>query len=93
MKFGLIFKPINELRIGFAVHTPTWYQMTDTYYATMDYRYTPSDSRFAENASTSKDYPMTNDGYESWNDYDMRTPWRMMVGVAGVIGGQGYSQS
>ena len=89
VKFGLIFKPINELRIGFAVHTPTWYQMTDTYYATMDYRYTPSDSRFAENASTSKDYPMTNDGYESWNDYDMRTPWRMMVGVAGVIGGQG----
>ena len=29
LKLGVIVKPINELRFGFAVHTPTWYSMTD----------------------------------------------------------------
>lgn len=30
-KFGVIFKPIEDLRIGLAYHTPTGYQLTDDY--------------------------------------------------------------
>lgn len=91
LKLGVIVKPINELRFGFAVHTPTWYSMTDTYWGTVAYRYTPQDQNsFYDNMTDRQNpAPETNDGYDSWNDYNMRTPWRMMFGVAGVIGGQG----
>lgn len=30
-KFGIIYKPTEQARIGLAFHTPTWYQLTDTY--------------------------------------------------------------
>lgn len=30
-KFGVIFKPIEDLRLGLAYHTPTSYQLTDNY--------------------------------------------------------------
>lgn len=30
-KFGAIFKPVSQFRLGLAVHTPTFYQLTDTY--------------------------------------------------------------
>ena len=86
-KFGVILKPINELRIGLAVHTPTWYQMTDTYWGAMDYNYMPSDNSIY--TSSLNGYVMTDEGYTGTFDYNMRTPWRMMVGVAGVIGKQG----
>lgn len=84
IKLGVIVKPINQLRIGFAFHTPTWYKMTDTYWGDIDYRYTPDDNTYAVNASNGYG-PLTNDG-SSWNDYNLRTPWRMMFGIAGVIG-------
>lgn len=89
IKFGLIVKPIPEFRIGFAVHTPTWYKMTDSYWGGVDYVYTPYSPNFNVNRPDASDPNLyiTNDG-ESWHDYNMRTPWRMMVGVAGVIGGQ-----
>lgn len=30
-KFGVIFKPVEDIRIGLTYHTPTAYQLTDTY--------------------------------------------------------------
>lgn len=36
VKAGVIVKPINELRIGVAYHSPTWYNMTDYYYSQID---------------------------------------------------------
>jgi hypothetical protein len=86
VKFGMIFKPINEFRLGIAVHTPTWYNMTDTYWGGIGYSYQPTDNSSYKSMS---DFVDTNDGYDSWYDYKMRTPWRLMVGAAGVIGGQG----
>lgn len=87
VKLGLIFRPINELRLGVAFHTPTWYNMTDTYSGNVSYRYLPSSDRIYEPEISGTEY--TNDGRESGNDYHLRTPWRLMVGAAGVIGTQG----
>lgn len=94
VKLGVIVKPINELRIGFAVHTPTWYQMTDSYWGALGYDYRPTGayaSDYNDNftGSGGNNVPETNYGITSYNDYNMRTPWRIMAGVAGVIGGQG----
>ncbi|MCM1092947.1 MAG: outer membrane protein transport protein [Lachnospiraceae bacterium] len=86
-KFGVIVKPINELRLGFAVHTPTWYQMTDTYWGAIDYNYMPSDN--SAYASSLNGSVITDEGYTASFDYNMRSPWRMMFGIAGVIGKQG----
>ena len=32
-KLGVIYKPVEYVRLGLAVHTPTFYQLTDTYNA------------------------------------------------------------
>ncbi len=32
-KLGVIYKPVEYVRLGLAVHTPTFYQLTDTYSA------------------------------------------------------------
>lgn len=91
MKFGLILKPINEFRIGIAVHTPTWYSMTDTYWGAIDYNMLPNNGLLAPNGEHYKneaDNVVANDSYDNFHDYHLRTPWRIMVGAAGVIGGK-----
>lgn len=79
MKLGVILKPINELRIGLAVHTPTWYSMSSTYYAAMDFDYSSDISGYSE----------TNGGYDGYHEYNYHTPWKVIASVAGVIGGRG----
>lgn len=76
VKFGLIFKPVNELRIGFAIHSPTYYSMRTSYNADLAFG--------ASSGFKASDY--TNDAHYDWN---LKTPWRMMFGLAGVIGGRG----
>lgn len=82
LKVGLIFKPVNELRIGVAFHTPTWYTFTSNGYGEVDYSY------FNPNQDESKTNPMA--GYEYTDNaiynFRMTSPWKLMVGVAGVIG-------
>jgi len=76
LKLGLIFKPINEFRLGLAVHTPTWYSLHTQYRADLDFG--------ADNGVQASDY--TDYALYDWN---LRSPWRLMVGAAGVIGGRG----
>lgn len=76
LKLGVIIKPIQEFRIGLAVHTPTWYSLTTTYQGSVLY----GDSYGA------KADEITNTARYDWN---MRSPWRLMAGVAAVIGGRG----
>lgn len=82
LKLGLIFKPVNELRIGLAFHTPTWYNVTTTYDAEVDYSYfNPADDQVEGNPLSGNEY--TEVGAYDWK---MRTPWRVLTGIAGVIG-------
>ena len=34
-KFGIIYKPINEIRLGASIHTPTFYDLHDFYHTEM----------------------------------------------------------
>jgi hypothetical protein len=72
-KFGVIIKPIEWLRIGAAIHTPTWYNMTDVYRSSMR-------SSFANGSSYSYDSP---DGSYT---YDLKTPFRA-IGSLGILFG------
>ena len=81
-KLGLIFKPINDLRIGVAFHTPTWYSMSSAGYGEVDYSYyNPAAQQGRDNPFTGYDY--TEDSYYNFH---MTAPWRFMIGVAGVLG-------
>lgn len=80
IKLGIIYKPINELRIGVAFHTPTWYNLSTTAYADGEYKYSYSDRPEWNN---NKDYIDTPDDYYNFR---LTSPWKVMVGVAGVIG-------
>lgn len=74
-QLGVIVKPIQELRFGIAFHTPTWYNITETF-----------------SAGTSMNYygqllnAYTNNNNPGSNTVNFRTPWKLMVSAAGVIG-------
>lgn len=77
-RLGVIVKPIQELRLGLAFHTPTYYNLNETYYDThLDYDYpfpTKDNSTWA------------NDGYSAGNSFNFSAPWRVIASMAGVIG-------
>ena len=79
-KFGLIWKPVQALRIGAAFHTPTYYDMRDTYLVSANLL-AYEDNNLLYRASKS-----SNDGYNYSGTYTIKTPWHFMGSVAGVIG-------
>ena len=78
IKFGLIVRPIEALRIGVAVHTPTWLRLSHQGYGEVDANYTPDKSQKTTEISE----------YTDEYDYSSRlnTPWRFMIGASTVIG-------
>lgn len=80
-KVGVIVKPINELRIGLAVHTPTYYNIQQEGMAVVDYdingQYYPDGY-----------YAKTDYGYSDYFEWKSRTPWRLIASAAGVIDGR-----
>lgn len=71
VKAGVILKPIQELRIGVAYHSPTWYNMTDSYTALM--------SNGNKVVSSREEVGVT------YTDYKFRTPDKWVFSLAGVI--------
>lgn len=84
VKFGLIFKPVQEFRLGIAVHTPTWYDMKQSANAELDYSF------FDPNQAEGRLNPYRGNEYteESYYDFRLRTPWKLLIGGALVIGNQ-----
>ena len=79
LKLGLIYRPINEFRVGISYHSPTWYTMTDIYSAEIE--------------DNVKDY-ISDVDYKSSvtysgkprNDYNFKTPDKWTISAAGVLG-------
>lgn len=75
VKVGAIIKPINELRIGVAYHSPTWYEMTDYHYGDLYSSLNPNNNGLTQ---TPDEYART--------DYDFKTPDKWIFSLAGIIG-------
>lgn len=75
-KLGVILKPIQELRIGVAFHTPTWMNLSETFGGDVNYAYGNGENGQA----------LTNQGRYGYNDLCFRTPWKFLGSIAGVIG-------
>jgi len=81
-KFGLIYRIFNWLRIGAAVHSPTWFSLTDNYSSLVTATYSGVSSEYPQGtySGTPDGNPMTG----SYN-YTLITPMRAMGGVAVVL--------
>jgi hypothetical protein len=78
VKIGAIYKPIEQLRLGIAFHTPTFYNLNDSYDSEMKSSITYSDG-FTENLTAIPDKPGV-------YDYHLETPMRTILSGAYVIG-------
>ena len=77
-RFGLIFKPVHEFRIGISYHTPTRFALRETFEAEIEHN---MDSYIANPSG----YNVIFSGRFS-NEYDLRTPDRWVFSVAGILG-------
>lgn len=89
VKVGVIYRPINALRLGLSYHSPTWYNMTDRFEAQIDEDVTEyvnkQTGEYADNYI--KDYkPGTTFSGEKRFDYDFKTPDKWTASAALVLG-------
>lgn len=79
-KIGIIFKPVNELRLGASLHTPTFYNLHD-FFKTSMYSNAADEEGVMGNFEANSPY--------SDYDYDLETPMRATLSAAYVIGKKG----
>ena len=82
-KLGVILRPFEEspFRLGLAVHTPTWYELTEAYNATLSSDILAFDSPYSETLSEN-----LGPDYTTY-DYCMQTPWKFNVSAGTTLGG------
>ena len=82
-KLGVIFRPIEDspFRLGLAIHTPTWYELTESYNASLSSDILAYESPYSQTLSDNLDY-----NYLSY-DYRMITPWKFNVSAGTTLGG------
>jgi len=83
VSIGAIFRPIDELRLGIAYHSPTWYNLTDSYSAGVNYEGWLLDPN---NFEWDWDNISANTPRNSFTEYRLTTPDRWVMSIAGVIG-------
>ncbi|HLN72712.1 MAG: OmpP1/FadL family transporter [Methylococcaceae bacterium] len=81
LKLGAILKPIDQLRLGFAFHTPTFYKLNDLYDGSMRSSITYDDGATKEASAT----PNKQGVY----DYEIETPMKAIFSGALVVGKAG----
>ncbi|MBS9767132.1 MAG: outer membrane protein transport protein [Flavobacteriaceae bacterium] len=76
MSFGVIAKPVKNLRLGIAYHSPTWYNLTEE---------VQEEQREFRNGSSYKANPKIYDPSE----YKLKTPSKIIGSIAYVFGKKG----
>lgn len=79
-KFGVIYRASQALRLGAAVHSPTWLSLTDDYSTGFGYTY--------EDANGTSSNDITSPSGNS--DYKLVTPWRASLSGAFVFKKYGF---
>ena len=77
VKLGVIFKPVDVLRIGLAYHSPVWYTMTDYFNA-----YIIPKGIYDDNGNLAGITETPNDAYVN---YYLRTPGSWTASIAAVL--------
>ncbi|MFD2513863.1 OmpP1/FadL family transporter [Pontibacter locisalis] len=82
LKVGIIARPVDALRFGVTLQTPTIYTFTDTYQRSL----------YATTVNPTTGVPENNSAIELPGEftYNLTTPFRASAGVAGFIGKYGF---
>ena len=93
LKLGAIFRPIDDsaFRFGVAIHTPTWYRLTDIYnsnvYSEMSYQVRNEAGEVVTKDFNANELISDYVGGEVLQDYRLTTPWKFNVNLGTVFGG------
>ena len=79
LKLGLIYRPAPFWRFGLAIHTPTWFRLTDTYSATIT-----TDTENYKGVQTQSSSIFTN-GEDAQFSYFHFTPYRFLISGSYVV--------
>ncbi len=84
LKLGVIAKPADFLRLGLAVHSPTWYSLTDRYNA---YMITDLDQFRSTTGPIRVDLEdvLNQDELSPEYKYELISPWRFMLSGSYVL--------
>ncbi len=74
LKVGTVLKPTRNIRIGAAIHSPTWYSVDDSYNNSLEYVY--NDNGIVSNSVDSPTGAF---------DYRINTTWRAIGSVGGIF--------
>lgn len=83
-RVGIIYKPVDAVRIGASVQTPTYYQFTESYTSALNATFDKPikvDGQTYTSASSSLDVPFS---------YALASPFRATGGLAVVVGKYGF---
>lgn len=83
IKLGIMFKPVEALRVGISFHSPSWYSFKDTYTSSLE-----TDTEGYEGVKYQSSLDL-NDGYAGEYNYRYRTPMRLGAGLAYMFGTTG----
>lgn len=78
LKLGFIYKATDNFRFGAAIHTPTYYSLTDISNLSL----TANTEGFGGTVSAT--------AIENQYDYNISTPWRGVVSATGLFGPYGF---
>jgi hypothetical protein len=81
-KIGVIYKPVEHIRLGFAAHSPTMYALEDGYSATMSVNL---DNYRTDPGTTSITSRELNGGVNPVYKYELLSPWRVMLSGSYVL--------
>jgi hypothetical protein len=84
LKAGAIYKPVDAVRFGVAIHSPTWYSLTDIQNTSLTAN-TENYGIFYSGSATN-----TAQAQENQYEYSLRTPWRAVASATVMLGTMGF---
>jgi hypothetical protein len=82
-KLGIIIKPAESVRLGLAIHSPTYYGLKDTYSASMT---TNTENYVHPNNSTiTATSDLVTQGASPEYKYDLNSPWKVLLSGSYVL--------
>ncbi len=82
LKLGLIYRPTDLLRLGVAIHTPTFYSLEDNYFFSLESKFLREPERGA-GTKFKETYPIK--GEMGVFEYSYRTPWKFTFGGSYIV--------
>lgn len=73
LKLGLIYKLDESIRYGFAIHTPTYYEINEEYWTSMNTNFINGAERYSS------------ESYLGFFDYRLTTPFKMINSLSFII--------